>query len=229
VGYDDFFQMQLKNTLSEDNIQRSVPYFNENGQLCIIGAIYSLAAGDFYYQKINLENFVTNPAFSEYMAINANAANSGSFAERYKAILQQHPESIPVTYGSRTIYIDTEYTLYDVDKNGTPELIVKEDKSNYYIYSFNGTDIISSDVYYWTYDECLYEYEGNGIVIHDGGMGSMRLEHAYLYSMQNNKLVWSEVLVSTAEYSFNELYSFLDSLTPIDDFISITNYSHLSN
>lgn len=44
---------------SEYNIQNCVPYFNENGQLCIIGAIYSLAGADFYYHKINLENFAT--------------------------------------------------------------------------------------------------------------------------------------------------------------------------
>lgn len=229
VGYDDFFRTQLENTLSEDNIQSCVPYFNENGQLCIIGAIYSLAAADFYYHDINLENFISNPAFSEYMEVQANATNSDSFAERYKAILLQHPESTPFTYGSNTIYIDTEYTLYDVDKNGIPELIVKEDMSNYYIYSFNGTDVISSDACYWSYDDCLYEHEGNGIVIHDGGMGSMRLEYAFLYSMVNSKLEWTEDLMSTEEYSFDELYSFLDSLTPINDFLPIRDYSNLFN
>lgn len=35
----------------------------------------------------------------------------------------QHLESAPFTYGSNTIYIDTKYTLYDIDKNGIPELI----------------------------------------------------------------------------------------------------------
>lgn len=229
VGYDDFFRTQLENTLSEDNIQSCVPYFNEDGQLCIIGAIYSLAAADFYYHEINLGDFVINPAFSEYMEIQAKAANSDSFVEQYKAILLQHPESTPFSYGSNTSYIDTEYTLYDVDKNGTPELIVREDLSKYYIYSFNGTDVISSDVCYWPYDECLYEYEGNGIVIHDGGMGSMRIENASLYSMVNNKLVWSERLMSTEECSVDELYAFLDSLPPINDFLPITDDSHLSN
>ena len=105
-----------------------------------------------------------------HMYAQVNATNSNSYIERYKAILLQHPEFTPFSWGSNTIYIDTEYTLYDVDKNGIPELIVKEDRSKYYIYSFNGTDVISSDVCYWSYDECLYEYEGNGIAIHDGGM-----------------------------------------------------------
>ncbi len=229
VGYDDFFRTQLENTLSEDNIQSCVPYFNEDGQLCIIGTIYSLAAADFYYHEINLENYVSNPAFSEYMEAKTNAANINSFAERYKEILLQHPESTPFTYGSKTIYIDTEYLVYDIDKDGTPELIVNEDRSNYYIYSFNGTDVVASDVCYWSYGDCLYEYEGNGIVVHDGGMGSLRFEFALLYSMMNNKLTRSERLMSTEEDSFEELYSFLDSLTPLNDFLPITDYSYLSN
>ena len=149
-----------------------------------------------------------------HMYAQVNATNSNSYIERYKAILLQHPEFTPFSWGSNTIYIDTEYTLYDVDKNGIPELIVKEDRSKYYIYSFNGTDVISSDVCYWSYDECLYEYEGNGIAIHDGGMGNMRIENVSLYSMVNNKLVWSGELMSTEECSsFDELYSFLDNGT----------------
>lgn len=62
------------------------------------------------------------------MYAQVNATNSNSYIERYKAILLQHPEFTPFSWGSNTIYIDTEYTLYDVDKNGIPELIVKEDK-----------------------------------------------------------------------------------------------------
>ena len=58
-----------------------------------------------------------------HMYAQVNATNSNSYIERYKAILLQHPEFTPFSWGSNTIYIDTEYTLYDVDKNGIPELI----------------------------------------------------------------------------------------------------------
>lgn len=149
--------------------------------------------------------------------------------EAYKSVLLQHPDTTSFTYGSNTSYIDTEYTIYDIDKNGTPELIVKENLSDYYIYSFNGTDVVASDQCYWSYDDCLYEYEGNGVVVHSGGMGSMRIEDALLYSMVNNKLEWAETLISTEECSLDELYSFLDSLTPINSFHPITNSSYLSN
>ncbi len=66
-GYDDFFRTQLEDTLSDENIQNCVPYFNENGQLCIIAVIYSLAGAGYYYHTINLEDFVINPTFSEYL------------------------------------------------------------------------------------------------------------------------------------------------------------------
>lgn len=149
--------------------------------------------------------------------------------EAYKSILLQHPDTTSFTYGSNTSYIDTEYTVYDIDKNGTPELIIKEDLSDYYVYSFNGTDVIASNQCYWSYNDCLYEYEGNGIVVHSGGMGSMRIEDALLYSMVDNRLEWTETLMSTEKCSLDELYSFLDSLTPINSFHPITNSSYLSN
>ena len=71
-GYTDSFRMQLEETISEANIQACIPYFNEGGQLCIIGAKYSIAGASFYYQVINLENFVINEAFGEYMKAHTN-------------------------------------------------------------------------------------------------------------------------------------------------------------
>lgn len=228
VGYDDLFRTELENTLSTDNIQNCVPYLNEEGQLCIIGARCSLGEDEFFYHEINLENFVRSPEFNEYMEIQVNSANNDTYVEQYKAILLQHPQNPKVTYGSQTIYVDNEYTLYDIDKNGIPELIVREDNTTYYIYSFNGADVVSSDVCHG-YANGLYEYEGNGIVIHDGGTGRMRIEYINLYSMINDKLTWMEWLMSMEEDSYEELHSFLESLTPIDNFIPITDYSYLSN
>ena len=175
------------------------------------------------------EGFVAYDIGTSEKDSDSTVKTDNGWKEAYKSILRQHPESTPFTYGSNTSYIDTEYTVYDIDKNGIPELIVKEDLSVYYVYSFNGTDVIASDQCYWTYDDCLYEYEGNGIVVHGGGMGSMRIEDASLYSMVNNKLEWTETLISTEVCSFDELYSFLDSLTPINDFHPITDNSYLSN
>ena len=226
-----WFNDALQKTISQENIDQSFPYINSKGELCIIAKIYSLAGADYYWNNLNMSNFTLIPDYATPVESNphTNTVSGNGWEEAYRSILLQHPDTTSFTYGSNTIYIDTEYTVYDIDTNGIPELIVKEDMSNYYVYSFNGTDVVTSDQCYWSYDDCLYEYEGNGIVVHNGGMGSMRIEDASLYSMVNNKLEWTETRMSTEVCFFDELYSFLDSLTPIDDFHPIIDDSYLSN
>lgn len=75
IGYSDFFYTQLENTLSEENIQSCKPYFNENGQLSVVAAVYSLAGAEYYYGVHNLEEIEENAAFGEYM--NTQAGNRG--------------------------------------------------------------------------------------------------------------------------------------------------------
>lgn len=225
VGYDDFFRKQLEKTLSEENLRSCVPYLNEKGQLCVIAAIYSIAAADFYYHDINLEDFDLDPAFQEYVSIQAAAANSDSYIDRYRAVLLQHPASTEHTYGSDTTHTDTEYVLHDIDKDGIPELIVKVDGVKYYVYSFNGTDVVASDKQFWSYADCLYAYDGNGIVVHDGGFGKLHLENASLYSLLDGKLAAVKTLMGTEDCSLEELNDFLDRLTPIDDFRPVTEFS----
>lgn len=54
-----------------------------------------------------------------------SAANDNSYMEQYKAVLLVHP--------TMSSGYTTEYTLYDIDKNGIPELIVREKAVWYYI------------------------------------------------------------------------------------------------
>lgn len=56
---------QLSNTLSEKNINEADPYFNKNGDLCIIGKVYSIAGADSYEYTINLEDFIVSDHYSE--------------------------------------------------------------------------------------------------------------------------------------------------------------------
>ena len=152
----------------------------------------------------------------------ADTAPAGqSFAEQYRAVL--------LTYPAEISGYKTKYTLYDIDQDGTPELIVRKNISEYYIYTFDGTDVIPSSVNYWNYSNCLYAYDGNGIIVHNGGQGSMHIEYIDLYSMVNDQLEWAETLMTTEECSDDELYAFRDTLTPIDNFIPITDDSYLSN
>ena len=150
-----------------------------------------------------------------------SAANDNSYMEQYKAVLLVHP--------TMSSGYTTEYTLYDIDKNGIPELIVREKAVWYYIYTFDGTKVVSSEENYWSYSNCLYAYDGNGIAVHDGGMGYLHVEYVSLFSMTDNRLEWADTLMSTEECSYEDLRAFLDTLTPIDDFIPITDDSYLAN
>ncbi len=152
----------------------------------------------------------------------SDAAPTGqSFAEQYKAVL--------LTYPAESDGYKTEYTLYDIDQDGTPELIVRKESVYYYVYTFDGTEVIASNWNYWSYSDCLYAYDGNGIIVHEGGQGSMRFEYINVYSMVNDQLEWTESLRTSEEYTYSELYEYLDTLTPIDNFIPITDDSYLSD
>ena len=142
----------------------------------------------------------------------ADTAPAGqSFAEQYRAVL--------LTYPAEISGYKTKYTLYDIDQDGTPELIVHEDVSYYYIYSFDGEQVIPSEKFYWNYSNGLYAYDGNGLVVHDGGQGFMRFEYVEFYTMTGHQLEWSEELMSSENYTYSEIREYLDTLTPIDNFI----------
>ena len=155
-------------------------------------------------------------------AVSSAADTAGqSFAEQYRAVL--------LTYPAEISGYKTKYTLYDIDQDGTPELIVHEDVSYYYIYSFDGEQVIPSEKFYWNYSNGLYAYDGNGLVVHDGGQGFMRFEYVEFYTMTGHQLEWSEELMSSENYTYSEIREYLDTLTPIDNFIPITDDSYLSN
>ena len=141
--------------------------------------------------------------------------------------MSQYPEYEEKSWGKEY----TEYTLYDVNKDGIPELIIKKpDIWNYVFYTYNGTESVLCgelwDSCFGTYAE-LYEYEGNGIVVHGGGMGSDQIEHMYIQQLVDNSLTEGELSASTEEISFDELYSMLEGYKPIDKFYRSTDFSVL--
>lgn len=60
----DFFNEQLRKTVSDDNITQSHPYINEKGQPCIIAKKYSLAAADYYWHDLNMIEFELSPYYA---------------------------------------------------------------------------------------------------------------------------------------------------------------------
>lgn len=220
-GYDDFFRTQLEKTISDENIQNAIPYINEDGQLCVITRIYSLAAADYYWYDLNIENFKLIPAYKNYMEQGIDMTDESTIFNRYKEILAQYPEI------AENGYCDTEYLVYDIDKNGIPELIVKENHTTYDIYSFDGTNTIFCGEFYWSYDDCLYEYDGNGILVHDGGTGSLHMEDVSLYTIMNGSLELSETIKSTETSTYEELNDYLENYSPMKNFHPINDDSYL--
>lgn len=65
---DEYFSEALNDSLSDENIESSCPYLNEDGQLCVIAKVYSPSFGDipYYFADLNLVDFV--PQENNYTA-----------------------------------------------------------------------------------------------------------------------------------------------------------------
>jgi hypothetical protein len=110
---------------------------------------------------------------------NTTIGDVSRVADCYKAELSNHPQSISHTYGSQTTYVDTEYTVYDIDKDGILELIIKEDDREYFVYTYDNGECKKCGEIYSEYADDLYEYNGNGLVVYVGGMGKYHFEYVY--------------------------------------------------
>lgn len=88
------------------------------------------------------------------------------------------------------------------------------------MYSFDGTEAFSCGEFYWFYDKCLYGYNGNGLIVYDGGMGREHLEYVTLYTFENNRLEWTKMLKTSEDCSYDELRKYLSNYTLIPDFCS---------
>jgi len=230
-GCDDFIIGQFEKTVSDENIKELHPYINESGELCILALVYSSVEDG--WEILVVQDSELNPYYENYMKLQEDAKNKPSFINSYKLALLKHPKSTAHYYtlnGEGRVYNqDTEYTLYDIDKDGTPELIIKEDHNKYYIYTFDGNtaNLCDDDYLYCSYSNCLYEYEGNGIIIHYGGVGSLHLEYVSICYLSGNSLVGGDTLANTEECSDEELLNVLKKYKLIDDFHPITDDSLL--
>ena len=160
----------------------------------------------------------------------------------YKETLKSHPAATTHSYvingEVKTYSIDTQYTLYDIDKNGIPELIIREDSPfKWFIYTIvNGESCQISTFYFDSLSTFefnslikygLYEYDGNGIIGHGGGEGFTRIEYLTLFSLEGSQLSGESYSDEYYHPEASELYDKLKLLTPIDDFYPITDESYL--
>ena len=100
---------------------------------------------------------------------------------------------------------------------------------NYYIYSIGDDKAVLCGEIYGPYNDCLYEYDGNGIIIHDGGSSELHLEYIILYTLENNLLKYSELLKSTEFNTQEEIDEYLNKISAINEFHPISDLSYLTN
>jgi hypothetical protein len=135
---------------------------------------------------------------------------------QFKSILTQYGE-------------EAQYTCYDIDKDGSLELIIHPTAhgSIYDVYRADGENVVLCGELASSYSNCLYEYPGNGIVVYDGGFGTLHLEYVDLYTLTGNSIEWSEDIIDTEESSSEALKAQLANYTPIDDFHDVTDDTYL--
>lgn len=69
------FNEALEKTISQENIDQSFPYINDKGELCIIAKVYSLAGADYYWNNLNMVNFILVPDYATPVESNTHTIN----------------------------------------------------------------------------------------------------------------------------------------------------------
>lgn len=174
--------------------------------------------------------------FSEYESIALDkpetADSDGALYEQYCQILADHTQmrsdgcfySGEYAAGGR---YDLAYTLYDIDKDGASELIVRENVHTYYIYTCGEEAASLCATEFWNYSDCLFTFDGNGMLVHDGGMGSLRLEYVWLYSMTEAGMELTDTVVSSEYVGLDGVRSYIENLKPINNFCDVADMSLL--
>jgi hypothetical protein len=201
---------------------------------------------DGYRDEKNPYFYATTDYYDDIQGINEDLLEPIS-SERAKAILAGFPENIKLdmipfseyTPGASTsedkksavydAYMEVlqqssgEYMLYDIDENGVSELIVRSQGCS--VYTFDGSKAVLCGTCYPYYNG-LYAFDGNGIIVHDGGMGSLHFEYVTLYKLQGNRLE-EQLLISTEEASYDDIEEYLSQYSNIADFRETSDSSLL--
>lgn len=69
---DTALKSDWEKTTGQENLEEAQPYFNENGQLCVIGRYYLQAGPGYGVDRFNLEDFVRSPYYQDTYATSSN-------------------------------------------------------------------------------------------------------------------------------------------------------------
>lgn len=147
-----------------------------------------------------------------------------SIRKEYKKILSQYSENI----GSSDYPYYHTYTVYDIDKNGTPELIIRDGncEANYvfkvYTYTTNAVYIGESNGGHIA----LYAIDKqDGIYAHFGHMGMESLDRIYI---KGGTLLKEEIRPMRSFEDGNQEYIYVDENNYLKE-IDVIDYSYIDN
>ncbi len=221
--FGDYYYDQLENTLADENVQRAEIYLDENGGACVIGQVYSMAGADYYSYIIAVDGYVPNADYTAYAgtgtqtdtSVSSTPTSGGSYVDAYAQKVTSYPDG-------------SSYVLYDIDQDGTPELLVTEKQTVHQVYTYSGGyAVYCGDIY--AYVDGLYQSDTPGLIVHSGGQGHMHLEYIDKYTLVNMSLT-SEPIINTEDYSYDAIDSYLSVFTPlsarhaVDDTVSLSLY-----
>lgn len=95
----NFFNLQLQNTISEENVQQAKPFLNGEGHLCVAVPVYSMAGADFYWQEIDLDDFTLVPDYDLGLE---SAAKSGITEDEAYELVRDYWNFVPGTIAEGT-------------------------------------------------------------------------------------------------------------------------------
>lgn len=97
---EDIYKAQLKNTVSEENVQDAKPFFNQQGHLCVAIPIYSMAGADFYWQTLDLEDFA--PGINYNQILESVPPKKGITEEEAYELVKNYWNFVPGTVAEET-------------------------------------------------------------------------------------------------------------------------------
>lgn len=140
--YDDFTQKQFTRTIADENIANTIPYLNENKEICLKADIFSLAAGDHYPHLIDKEGMQENALYAEWRQTNMpdlTPTDIKKTGDSDKAVTINKPDGTNNTANTTTAENKTS------DTTGSKEYILPESNSRY-LTSADITGLSSNDI-----------------------------------------------------------------------------------
>ena len=177
-GKDDYAEINEKPSIENENIaDDSASSIEEEADSTLEETVEEAEEDDFPYADAEI---LTDEIFDYYATEGWQGA--------YKKVLAGFVNPLTEEVGMEPM---NEYAVYDIDKNGIPELLIKSGtcEADYktFFYSYDGNEAKSAGEE-WSGHTSYYTYPaGNGIVQYNAHMG---YAGAYRYSLGNDGIVY---------------------------------------